>query len=107
LVLGAPGLDDGTGAAYAVFGRQMSPPVLPVPPGFSFLPPEPNHAPVAGDDYYTTPWNQPLTIPGPGLLANDTDEDGDPLTVSGAVSTTQHGVRAWSADGGFTYTLNV
>ncbi|KIQ25679.1 hypothetical protein RT97_23645, partial [Variovorax paradoxus] len=41
-----------------------------------------NDAPVATDDVATTPINTPLAnIP---VLANDTDVDGDPLTVTGA-----------------------
>jgi hypothetical protein len=38
-------------------------------------------APVAVDDDFTTPEDTPLTVAAPGLLANDTDPDGDPLTV--------------------------
>lgn len=38
-----------------------------------------NRAPVANDDYYQTDWDTPLTISAPGLLANDSDPDGDGL----------------------------
>ena len=41
-----------------------------------------NDPPVAGDDIASTPINQPIDIP---VLANDTDADGDVLTVSGPV----------------------
>jgi transcriptional regulator of nitric oxide reductase len=41
-----------------------------------------NDAPVAGDDTASTPINTPLT--GIPVLGNDTDADGDTLTVTGA-----------------------
>ncbi len=40
--------------------------------------PPPNRPPVAVDDAATTPSGQPVTI---NVLANDSDPDGDPLTV--------------------------
>ena len=40
-----------------------------------------NDAPVAGDDSYSTDEDTPLTVAAPGVLANDTDVDGDPLTA--------------------------
>ncbi|HEY9239154.1 MAG TPA: Ig-like domain-containing protein [Burkholderiaceae bacterium] len=42
-----------------------------------------NDAPVATDDLASTPINTPLT--GIAVLPNDSDVDGDPLTVTGAV----------------------
>jgi len=41
-----------------------------------------NDAPVAADDLASTPINTPITI---AVLANDSDADGDPLTVSNPV----------------------
>ena len=41
-----------------------------------------NDAPVAVNDTYTTTEDTALTIPAPGVLANDTDPDGDPLTAA-------------------------
>jgi len=41
-----------------------------------------DHAPVAGDDDYTTPAGIALSVPGPGVLANDTDADSDFLCRS-------------------------
>ncbi|MGE3540655.1 MAG: Ig-like domain-containing protein [Candidatus Tectimicrobiota bacterium] len=46
-----------------------------------------NHAPVAQHDVATTAQDTPITLP---LLANDSDSDGDPLTVT-TVSTPAHG----------------
>lgn len=40
-----------------------------------------NQAPVAVDDSYATTSGLPILIGAPGLLSNDTDADGDPLTV--------------------------
>jgi VCBS repeat-containing protein len=39
----------------------------------------PNDAPVGADDHYTTTSDKTLTIPAPGVLANDTDTENDPL----------------------------
>ena len=40
-----------------------------------------NDAPVATADAYATNEDTPLTVSAPGVLANDTDVDGDPLTA--------------------------
>lgn len=40
-----------------------------------------NDPPVAVDDDFSTPEDVPLTVAAPGPLANDTDPDGDPLTM--------------------------
>lgn len=65
-----------------------------------------NDAPVAVNDAFTTPEDTTLTIAAPGVLANDSDMDGDALT---AVITTlpTHGVLTLNADGGFIYTPNL
>jgi hypothetical protein len=41
-----------------------------------------NNPPDAVDDDYTTAKNTPLNVAAPGVLANDSDVDGDALTVS-------------------------
>jgi VCBS repeat-containing protein len=64
-----------------------------------------NHAPVAVHDSYSTPANTALVVAAPGVLANDTDADGDPLTAVLA-SGPAHGSLALNADGSFTYTPN-
>jgi Bacterial Ig domain/HD domain len=63
------------------------------------------HPPVAGDDAYTTPQDTLLASSAPGVLANDGDPDGDPITVqtSPVVSPT-NGAVAIASDGSFTYT---
>ncbi len=64
-----------------------------------------NDPPVANDDAYTTDEDTPLTVAAPGVLGNDTDTDGDPLTAV-LDSTTSNGTLALNADGSFTYTPN-
>ncbi|MGE3277967.1 MAG: Ig-like domain-containing protein [Vicinamibacterales bacterium] len=54
-----------------------------------------NDPPVAADDTASTPEDTPITIPAATLLANDTDTDGDTLTVS-AVSGAVNGTVALS-----------
>lgn len=58
--------------------------------------------PVARDDSYSTGENQNLIIGAPGVLANDTDADGDVLNAV-YVSGPQHGTVSLSANGAFTY----
>jgi VCBS repeat-containing protein len=79
-----------------------------------------NTAPVANNDpenaedpAYTTEEDVELTLPAPGVLANDTDEDNDQLTVKDAnanldglqpASAPSHGTLNLNADGSFSYT---
>ena len=64
--------------------------------------------PVAMDDSYSyvpNPLNPSLTIPAPGVLANDSDPQGGTLTVSGTLVTGPSlGTVVMNADGSFTYT---
>ncbi|HPM82692.1 MAG TPA: tandem-95 repeat protein, partial [Candidatus Anammoximicrobium sp.] len=62
-----------------------------------------NDAPVAVADSYTTAEDTQLVVAAPGVLGNDTDEDGDTLT---AVKLTDpaHGTLIFNANGSFTYT---
>jgi hypothetical protein len=61
-----------------------------------------NTAPIAKDDVYTTSQNQVLTVPGPGVLANDSDADGDALSAV-LVRSVSYGSLNLSTNGGFTY----
>jgi Big-like domain-containing protein len=61
-----------------------------------------NSAPVAADDSATTPKNTPVTI---DVLGNDTDADGDALSVAN-LTTPAHGNVHLNADGTVTYTPN-
>ncbi len=60
-----------------------------------------NDVPVAVNDNAVTPEDSPVTIP---VLANDTDADGNPLTVTAATS--PNGTVAINADGTITFTPN-
>jgi VCBS repeat-containing protein len=64
-----------------------------------------NDKPAAEDDAYTTDENQPLQIDPAGVLANDSDIDGDALTAS-VVTGPTNGTLALAADGSFLYTPN-
>ncbi|HXH79950.1 LamG-like jellyroll fold domain-containing protein [Nocardioides sp.] len=63
-----------------------------------------NRAPVGAADAYSTAEGQVLTVPAvSGVLANDTDADGNTLTATG-VTQPANGTVTMAADGGFTYT---
>jgi VCBS repeat-containing protein len=62
-----------------------------------------NQAPVANNDAYSTAEDTPLTVPTPGVLANDTDADNNPLTAA-VVTGPAHGTLTLNADGAFAYT---
>ena len=64
-----------------------------------------NNAPVANDDSYTTPQDTALSVIAPGVLVNDTDADGDPLTAV-QLSSAGNGVAVLNANGSFSYTPN-
>ncbi len=66
-------------------------------------PGETNHAPVAVDDKYTVAAGETLTVPAPGLLANDTDEDGDALTVAMVQSAAHAEVQSVQFNGALVY----
>src|SRR5205814_1876208 len=64
-----------------------------------------NSAPVAANDSYSTNADTVLTITAPGVLGNDTDADGNPLTavlVSGPLPA--QGTLTLNANGSFTFT---
>jgi VCBS repeat-containing protein len=63
-----------------------------------------NDPPVASADDYSTNEDTPqLVVPGPGVLGNDADVDGNLLTAI-LVAGPSHGSLALNADGSFTYT---
>jgi hypothetical protein len=61
-----------------------------------------NNPPTANDDSYSTEEAQPLTVPPPGVLANDTDPDGDSLSATLDSSVT-NGSLTLNTDGSFEY----
>ena len=64
-----------------------------------------NDAPVANDDSYSTDEDVELTMAAPGVLASDTDVEGDTLFVSGKMQPA-NGTVTLNPDGSFTYTPN-
>ena len=64
-----------------------------------------NTAPVANNDTYTTAEDTPRNVPVPGVLANDTDADGNTLTAV-LVSNVTHGSLNLNANGSFSYVPN-
>jgi VCBS repeat-containing protein len=62
-----------------------------------------NDPPVARTDNYSTDEDMPLTVAAPGVLATDTDVDGDKLTAQLFIGPS-HGTLALNGDGSFTYT---
>ena len=78
-------------------------PVTPVIPSTSL---NANSSPVAVADAYQVNEGATLTVAvGTGVLANDTDADGDPLTATVGV-TTVNGALTLAADGSFSYVHN-
>ena len=65
-----------------------------------------NDPPLAVNDTYAVDQDQALTIPVPGVLANDADIEGDALTASLVVPPV-HGSLNFNADGAFTYTPGI
>jgi len=69
------------------------------------LPAPVNRPPVAVDDSYSVAAGGSLYVGAPGVLANDSDPDGDPLTAI-QVSGPSNGTVTLNADGSFSYTPN-
>lgn len=65
-----------------------------------------NSIPSANDDSYSIEENGVLDVAAAGVLGNDTDIDGDPLTAA-LVSGPSNSVLVLNIDGSFTYTPNV
>lgn len=61
-----------------------------------------NQPPATQDDLYSVTEDNSLTVIVPGILDNDTDADGDPLTAV-FVSGPAHGTLQLNANGSFTY----
>jgi sugar lactone lactonase YvrE len=72
------------------------------PYALAVVPPAPNRSPVAGDDAYSTAEDAPLVVAAPGVLANDSDPDGDALGAV-RVSGPAHGTLTLNTDGSFRY----
>ena len=65
--------------------------------------PDCNDPPVANDDAYTVSEGGSLSIPVPGVLGNDTDPDGDPITATLVSGPAHASSFTFNADGSFSY----
>jgi Ca2+-binding RTX toxin-like protein len=63
-----------------------------------------NTPPVAVNDSYATNEDTPLTVPVPGVLGNDSDDEGDPITAVLVTGPAHESSFALNANGSFTYT---
>ncbi len=61
-----------------------------------------NRAPAAANDAYSVSQGSTLSVAAPGILFNDVDPDGDPITAS-LLTSTANGALTFGANGGFTY----
>ncbi len=84
--------------------RKMVPPVVMTTASWG-TPPTGNVPPVAVDDSYSTPQDTGLTVAAPGVLANDSDQNGDLLTAV-LVSNVNNGALTLEPDGSFAYVPN-
>jgi VCBS repeat-containing protein len=74
------------------------------PPPVETPPPAENQRPLAANDVFTTPQDAPLSVPAAsGLLGNDSDPEGGPITAS-LFSDPLHGSVVLASDGSFNYT---
>lgn len=64
-----------------------------------------NNRPAAQDDEYNTTENTTLSVVAPGVLANDNDPEGDPISAV-LVSNVSYGTLSLAPDGSFIYTPN-
>jgi len=62
-----------------------------------------NTVPTAAADAYSTNEDVPLTVAAPGVLGNDSDPDGDPLTAVKLTNPTHGTLTAFGANGSFSY----
>jgi PKD repeat protein len=65
-----------------------------------------NRSPTANNDAYETNEGQTLSVPAPGVLGNDSDPDGNPLTVDRVTGGPSNGNLTLRGDGSFDYTPN-
>ena len=61
-----------------------------------------NHPPIANGDAYSMNQDTTLNVSAPGVLANDTDVDGDPLTAH-VVTNVSHGSLTLNSTGALAY----
>ena len=85
----------GLSVRFADGHREMHHPLFTVPL---------NLAPVGGGDTASSADGAAVTVAAPGVLANDSDPDGDVPLTSVSATAPGHGTVSLATDGGFTYT---
>jgi adhesin/invasin len=95
-------ISDGVGSHTLIFAASGFTSVV---SGSITVAPPVNQPPSAVADNYTVTAGQTLSEPAPGVLANDTDADGDALTAS-LVDQASNGSVTLMPDGSFTYVPN-
>jgi VCBS repeat-containing protein len=58
--------------------------------------------PAAAADFYTTAPGSTLTVSAPGVMANDVDDDGEPITAT-KIGDPSNGTLTFNANGSFSY----
>jgi len=99
---------NGTGAPYATFGFSVRDAggLFAIAPATITLNVTPaNDPPAANDDNFSIAEDNTLTVAAPGLIANDSDADGDAIGIVSYTNAANGSVVA-NADGSFTYTPN-
>jgi large repetitive protein len=90
--------------AYPTIVSSCSPAAPSLPEG-EFTP-DCNDPPVAANDAYSVAEGGTLTVPAPGVLTNDVDPDGDPITAVLVSGPSNASSFTLNADGSFSYTHN-
>src|SRR5688572_21312696 len=89
-------------AACGGSGGGSSPPPAPAPTPNPNPPPPVNAAPTAANDNYPARRDNTLAVAAPGVLANDSDSNGDALTVR-LDRNAAHGTLTLQSNGSFSY----
>ncbi len=93
-------MEEGVYFVYAVIDDGVNEPVKAYASGSVEV--DHNVAPEAEDDSYSLKEGETITVAAPGVLENDSDDDGDTIQAE-LVSDAQHGDLTFHADGSFTY----
>ena len=94
--------DGGAPAFFPAPAQSCSPAAPSLPPGESSLP-SCNDAPAAANDVYGVAEGGTLNVTAPGVLTNDADADGDPMTATLLSGPAHASSFSLGADGSFTY----
>ncbi|HEV7487903.1 MAG TPA: Ig-like domain-containing protein [Thermoanaerobaculia bacterium] len=87
---------------FPTIAQSCSPAAPSLPAGEPVLP-TCNRPPVAANDNYTVAEGGTLNVPAPGVLTNDSDPDGDPITAVLVTGPAHASSFALNANGSFTY----